>query len=403
MRILAGRLGGVARGGARIVSGPKGGSYSVVSAVELERRALRAARDRCARAVAELDVLAESLAALGDSTVPARREVSGDSLAVAAAAASAEAQLEQGRARLTKLRLTAAMARNAHAGLSIDFLAGRRVQASREGPAASAPAAEDVARRAERAVAEAALEVGAEHVGTLLVKLHGVRASTSETQAGLALDDLRQHIDGLRKAHREAVRRAREREEILSVLDGHVSEEARGVRARVEQIRAGDPVPVTLEYAQRLASRDEAAQDAAFVEQAVKDSLTDLGYEVDGSMGVTVAADGVLLDLPGHDHYAARLRQRGGQLQYNVIRLGGRSSESRASDERAEIAACEVFEEVYSGLAEAGIDWRIERRDPVGATPVQTMSPERAVSAKRSALERRRRRPAVQRQREIGP
>ncbi len=178
----------------------------------------------------------------------------------------------------------------------------------------------------------------------------------------------------VRDQQRGALTNAKEREAVLAELDGCEGIEAQRLRSAVEDLVPGDDVPVAVAEAKQVARADAAARDALFVQAAVVDVLADLGYRVDESMAVAVAEAGVLVELPGHRDHIARVQTREGQLRFSVVRVGesavGSDALTAAQDTGAEVEACEVFDSLHVGLAAVGVAWRLDRKDPPGATKV---------------------------------
>lgn len=353
------------------MSGPKGGAYVVISAAELERRALRTAQDRYARVVAELDVLVDSLSGFGERVGRVSGISAGmSSVEVQAEVAVAEKRVRELSDRLTSLRVAAALKSAAPIKLSIVFNTPPR-----SGPTDSVPAATTVsavAARAERLVERMLAELGDGPVARLRLGLESVYQSRTDAQAQLALDELSLLAQGLRREHEQREHHRRDRLDALGVLDGCVSREAQELRDRIRRLEPGEPLPVPLVRVRAVAAEDARQQDAAYVEEAVVDVLQELGYDVGTPMDVAIGHGGVFLEVPGFDRHIARLRRSGDQLQFNVISVGGKAGRER--DSEAEVSACEVFEEVHTALAQAGVEWRLERRDPPGAVPVATIT-----------------------------
>lgn len=380
------QCGSCRRGGGPCMSGPKGGRYTVVSAEELERRAIAAATDRYSRVCGELDAVAQSLAGYGVDVPAAPRAVPGGSSTVQTAAAQLQAQLPQLRAQLTEQRVAAALAAMPKITLALSAaaeptgtgIAGSTkktyaTKAARDA-AATGAAAEEVVATAEKMVAGALVGTGSDVPAVLARKLVGIRSATSIDQQRLALDDLRFAVQRVRDQQRGALTNAKEREAVLAELDGCKGIEAQRLRSAVEDLVPGDDVPVAVAEAKQVARADAAARDALFVQAAVVDVLADLGYRVDESMAVAVAEAGVLVELPGHRDHIARVQTREGQLRFSVVRVGesavGSDALTAAQDTGAEVEACEVFDSLHVGLAAVGVAWRLDRKDPPGATKV---------------------------------
>ena len=384
------------------MSGPKGGSYEVVSVEELERRALLASRDRFERARASFESVSRALAGFEPGLETDAPSAVGDSAAVAAAASALEVQVRGLKARLSDHRVAEAIAAIPRVYVDLGEAASAQTGSSalRDTPQiSSTPGAArlDVVAMAEALLVDLVRRTGSQSEGDLLRRLATVRAASTAAQGRLALDDLRfaaqQVHDRFRAEERARAGNAAAREAALAILDGCTGSEAARARDEIVRVRAGDPIPISPEAAEELARADRAAADAEFVQNAVVSVLSDLGYQVGGPMTVAVAEGGALLELPGHSHHLARLRSRSGQLQFSVVRVGGNPNDV-AGDAAAEVTACDVFEDIRESLMESGVAWTLSRQDPPGAIPVARALQRPVGVAARTSAAARRRRPA---------
>jgi hypothetical protein len=385
------------------VSGPKGGSYVVVSAEELERRALSAARDRYARVAQECVSVAATLKGLGDKVPAVASSVKGDSAAVASAANELERRTARMRERITEIRVALAIAALPKVHLTLTF----NEPAAKPGakPAASAPrtarpaapAVKDQVALAQELVSKALAVLGPDAAPGLTRKLTGVVAAKGPDQQRITVDDLRITIQGLRKTFDLAQKNESRREQVLVALDGCEGADARELRSRITRVPPGGSVPVSLAHATAVAAAERAHRDALFVQDAVADVLAEIGYRVEDSMAVTVADEGLLLELPGHAHHVARLSSRGDQLRFNVIRVDAEAN--AGADTAAEVTACEVFADVRAALRKAGVAWDVTRMDPPGATVMASASATpTAVAGRKSGGAKRRKTASVARE-----
>lgn len=393
------------------MSGPKGGGYAVVSAEELERRALRAAQDRWQRLSHEYNGVVTALGHYEHGVMPASGIAEGNSGQVAALADSLESQIGVLRSRLSDHRVAAAIAAIPKININLQSPAGSATSplaSTADRPRTSATGVDSVSKngqpdlgvKAEKVVTELVELTGQEPPQNVLRKVAGVRSASSRAQQRLALDDLRYSVQLIRDRHRAEQRSIRQRNEILAALDGCEGLEARRMYTAVSRIEPGQPVPITPAAAKELARRDSEHTDAVFVEAAVVDVLQELGYEVGDPMTVTVAERGALLELPGHPDHVARLRTQDGQLRFSVVRVGGETGDT-LEDTSAEVTACKVFADVHEGLAKAGVQWTLQRKDAPGATRMaQANKRPTGVAAQSKKPGRRRRRATVEK--EIG-
>ena len=320
------------------MSGPKGGHYEVVSAEELERRALVTAHQRHSRLRADFLALCDTLSGYGESVARPTDSPTGDSNAVNAASATLEAEIVRLQALLSDHRVKAALAAIPKVKITLNVApspgtpssSDSRDQSTRTSTrkARTATSADYIAQ-AEAIVAKAILSTQAEIPAPILTKLTSMQGSAQASTDSLrmALDDLSLSVQRHRDELKQQQVNAKLREQILATLDGCEGAEAALLRRSVERITPGSAVPSSVIDAQQVAAADAAATDATFVQTAVVDALSELGYEVDEAMDVVVAQGGVLLEIPGHKQHAARIRAKDGQLRFNVVRTQDVNSE----------------------------------------------------------------------------
>jgi hypothetical protein len=394
------------------MSGPKGGSYQVVSAEELERRALVTAKQRYSRVRADFFALTATLSGYGEHIAEPTASPKGDSAAVTDAATALEAAIGPMKARLSDHRVKAALAAIPKVKITLNVApasdvrtttdrTATRVTPASPGQSRRATAADYIAQ-AEALVAKTVEATGGDVPAPIVAKLTAMQKhpQASSVSMRIALDDLRLAVQRHRDEAKQKQRNAKLREQVLAVLDGCEGAEALSIRRSVELTAPGAPVPVTLLVAQQVAAADTAATDAAFVQAAVVDALSDLGYEVETSMDVAVAQGGVLLEIPGHKQHAARIQAKAGQLRFNVVRT--REVNSEQDDVQAEVDACVLVDQLREELSEAGVAWTVSRRDPPGARPVAKSRRTPKVTAKRTKTSAPARRRRKHRERERG-
>lgn len=386
------------------VSGPRGGRAVVVSPAELESRAMLAAGQRYARARDQFNVLAGSLGLYGEECSAAQDAVSGDSAAVGRSASQLEAAIPGMRARVSRHRVRSALAsiprvrfdfEETHVGETVSSspelaAQSRTSNGSEHVSGNSTEGVRDLRQKIEKIVGAVVAETSASLPTGLSTRVDSTLQLTDEVQLRMAYGELRLEAQRILDEHRLRETRAKRRAEILAVLDDGIGESSAGLRAKLDQMVPGHELPVTLAEATSAVRADLAAADAAFVEVAVGEVLSELGYEVADSMTVTVAKGGVLLEIPGHSSHAARLHVHGDQLRYNVVRLD--SSGTEGEDLNAEAHACAVVDEVQGHLRGAGVDWELSRSEPPGAVPVgkARRDSQRVLAKQRSRSKRRR-------------
>lgn len=376
------------------MSGPKSGGYTVVSAEERERQALASAQARYDRAVAALDQVTGALSRYRpnlDRNKPAREASSSGE--VNARAAQIEARVEEFKKILTGERVKAALASIPRVHIE------PRVEAKAKAEDLDTPREEDPAEAAvvkARAMLEKLVaETGQPPDSDVTRALEQVTLSKTEDQRRLALADLRFKVQRVRDALRVAELNDAAKEQVLREIDGCSGAEATRLRRSLEDLPPGASVPVTIAQAQEIARRDRVEADDSFVQGAVVDVLREIGYQVEAPMGVAVAGEGLLLALSGFPDHIARIRASGGQMQFNVVRVGARHQmppqQGHATDLAAEVVACEVFEEIRQGLATSGVIWNPQRQDAPGQTPLaQTGHRPTAVGRREKRAKRRK-------------
>lgn len=358
------------------MSGPKGGAYQVVSAEELERRALETARNRLSRFAQELRDLSKALSAYDNAPqvqqLPAAaREAT--SREVNQLADRAEALVRTTRGILTDIRVAAAIAATPkiRLNLSIHKSTSAHNAASASVARAAAPddhPVKDLVARAEQAVANALPALDEKAVAQLAAKLDGLRSVAGTGRASIAYDDLCFHIAGLKRDHRLRQKWVESRDALLAALDRCTGQEAQGVRRQLLALPEGSVLPVSLEYVESLARREAAEADAEYVDAAVAEVLAELGYEV-GHPPKADLPHGVHLAIPGYPRHLARVERRSSDLAFWVVGVGGEPTDPR-EDLQAETVACQSFEQLQDRLAVRGVNWDVTTRFAPGERTV---------------------------------
>jgi hypothetical protein len=107
-------------------------------------------------------------------------------------------------------------------------------------------------------------------------------------------------------------------------------------------------------------------QDRIFALDATRTVLEELGYEL-GEDFVTVVAssEGVLLPLAVSPEHGVRVRERSGELMFNVVRFDESGGTNQAQDVTAAAAFCEGFAEIVEHVGSHGVELkRVVHFDP---------------------------------------
>lgn len=347
------------------MSGPKSGSYQVVSPEELERRALAAAQDRYSRANATRDSVLNALSAYSPGEKASATPAGATSREVNSAALSLEQANEELAAQLVQAQVADAL--GAMVRIRIDLPMRDDSPLSSTDPTV-ADDSMGIRQRSEALVQRTLEEVGPAAAPEMRRDLQRVMSATTPTQSRLAYSLLGKTAQRLRDEHRYLRRWRKDRDAVLSALDGCTGSEASAVRAAVDFAQEGSRLPVSLAQASDVAKRDRASQDAQFVREKVADVLTSMGYESRSAPQVSVPDSGALLELEGHPRHIVRLLEHHGQLLFNVVGVG--QSASPTEDAAAERDACEVWQVLSQRLTRSGVRWTLERQDAPGQTPV---------------------------------
>jgi hypothetical protein len=346
------------------MSDGKASSYRVVSAEELRRRALSAARgrlDRANHAVLELGVLVSAAETtygplcvkvpVGSSSAsddPAVIDKLAHQVETQVAATRGRAQEAIAKARsqrleqsatelLASLRPTEPLAELKRLSPPTSRAAGRHLEdAMRIVRRLPGDASSQSVERCEQLVAEVGL-IGRE--GSCAVLLTALRV---EVQAARDRSEtVSMNRDELARLYRQ--------------LDGLDGEEVRSVRGYLRGLPLDAPLPSGL-VAKVEGVRQEALreQDRRFALQVTREVLEELGYAL-GEDFVTVVAsgDGAVLPLSASRRHGVRVRERAGQLLFNVVRFD--KTDDGSSDDDASTAFCQDFETIVHRAEQNGL------------------------------------------------
>jgi hypothetical protein len=346
------------------MSDGKASSYRVVSAEELRRRAVAAARerlDRANQAALELGVLvsaAETTYGALDVVAPVGSPSASDDPAVidrlahqvetevAAARGRAQDAIAKARSRrleeaagelLASLRPTeplAALKRSAPA--STHAVGGQMEDALRIVRRLPGDATPESVERCEQLVADVG-SVGSEARGAVLLT-----ALRAEVQAARDRSEtVSTNRDELARLYRE--------------LDGLDGEEVSAVRGHLRGLPLDAPLPAGL-AARVEGVRQEALheQDRRFALQVTREVLEEQGYALgEDFVTVVASADGAVLPLAASRRHGVRVRERAGQLLFNVVRFD--KTDDGSSDDEAATAFCQDFETIVHRADQNGL------------------------------------------------
>jgi hypothetical protein len=370
------------------MSGPKSGSYQVVSAAEMRRRAIAAARDRHARVTAEVEafrgVLAAAASTYGDLPVSVPATAAGRAREAAdwdQAAAALSSQLAGARRQLEEAVAAARTRTLAAEGARVRavFLADpapsqsastvARAAAGRES-VASAPADEAKLSEILGRLPLGALPAVVGRCEQLAAAYLGL---TSPVEQARVLDGIRFQVQTAQD-RQVLIERNRAAVEVLyRELDGLRGDEADTVRGVLKGLDQSAGLPGDLpERVAAAKAAAEAERDREFVLLAAAKALGDLGYTVGDDFRTAVPSTGMVLGLPHSGQHGVQIRERNQRLQLNVVRFD--TAGDRQADHDAEDAFCHDFDQMKEQMRQDGVDLTMLRADPPGQTPVQVIT-----------------------------
>jgi len=190
------------------------------------------------------------------------------------------------------------------------------------------------------------------------------------------LDDLRYSVDKANKA--VAARRARLAELSTRMRDyaGPGIDEAQALLSAAED----DPDPdwPALEAAVTAAvERARAKAVSDYTAWALRDSLEEIGLEVEEGFDILLARNGIAhVTRPGWQDLAVRVRNRPEEQSTHFNLVAPHDGEV-ALDQTAEAQWCRAFDALLPALAERGIEVQVEHRTIEGEAEVQAIEPAR--------------------------
>lgn len=164
-------------------------------------------------------------------------------------------------------------------------------------------------------------------------------------------------------------------EELHAMLDGLDGERVELMRGHLRGLRLDAPMPADL-VDRVVSARDQAARerDQRFALEVTREVLEGQGYAL-GEDFVTIVAsrEGALLPLSGSGRHGVRVRERSGQLLFNVVRFDPEDLHAH-EDTAATTAFCETFDEIVGRAESRGLAMRRLTHLPPGTGKVEVRS-----------------------------
>lgn len=346
------------------MSDGKASSYRVVSAEELRRRALAAARerlDRANQAALELGVLvsaAETTYGALDVAAPVGSPSASDDPAVLdrlAHQVETEVAATRGRAQeaISKAR-SRQLEESASALLASMRPTEPLAELTRSAPASARAVGgqtEDALRIVRRLPGDA-LPESVQRCEQLVADVGSVG---SEAKGAVLLTALRAEVQSARDRSETVSMNRDELARLYRQLDGLEGDEVSEVRGYLRGLPLDAPLPAGIvarvENARAEALRE---QDRRFALQVTREVLVEQGYALgEDFVTVVASADGAVLPLAASRRHGVRVRERAGQLLFNVVRFD--KTDDGSSDDDAATAFCQDFETIVHRADENGL------------------------------------------------
>lgn len=362
------------------MSGPKGYGYSVVSAEELRRREDDSRAGRCRQHMTTLVDLAAELRQYGVpgwSEVSEPPELNHDSLI------AWERELLQAIPKAQQAVEKAAAQAFVHSlNASRPAVDTSQISLGERRASASSADREDLRKEVERLteslsrVRDRAARVGfaAQALGVLAARTPAeARGDLLTVKSAVARTLRAQEFAGLAE------------NEVLAIAHLH-SPEADAVRARATAVASADELADLQSVVAAIVEADMRAQDTAFVEAALADVLTELGFVVGDEFDLPeLDRRVVLVDHREHPGYALRLQLNPTDHKL-YSRVVAQVDSSAEQDAAVEAATCERVHAVASGLEKHGVATQLTFERQPGERPVDRQEvPENATPVRRMA------------------
>jgi len=375
------------------VSGPKGASYTVVSAEELKRRALAAATARWQAQCTRYQELA--------ADVEAARAVHGDVISplaslpqvvgttsddydrcaavvdelVSSCDGSYRAQLGQARASTVMGALAALIDAVPVPEPTASDARSAREKAPSYAPSSPFGQGEHVRRALARLDPEAG-ETARERAESLAEQALLAPSAARSGQLVRALEDVVQRANTAQKQRR---RRDADFEELRRALAGLDTDQVCETVERLDAAQAGgsDATPELRSLVAEVAGAARTEQDRRFALNTAVACLEEMGYEAGVGFDTVVSQGGAVhLRRAGWPGYAVQLRARhsGAELGFNVVCFAADQPSSSARDAEVEREWCADFAELRRAARRKGLDLALTRQENAGALPVQRVA-----------------------------
>jgi hypothetical protein len=387
------------------MSGPKGGSYQIVSAAELARRRLRAAESAESETMAQLRSLEARCAASCDAYGLEPLEIGAPPRAARGDAEAIERWVEATRAAMSAaeaaLAPAVADARSARVSAALSDLAA--VLVADPGPQASSEAApqrrseptsadddawrEEVRRSVERSLRSLDLDGTADEVAAIEALAEAAVTAPSKVRGRQLAEVLGNDVG---RANRAATARRERTDAVRSCLErlGAWEHPATSEARRWILAELGGPLPTAALVARAEAAVAEAAsdRDRELVAASVRRSLQSFGYVVEEGFETLVVEDGVayVRRADWSDHaVAVRLFAGRPRVAFNVVSRTGPVDAVRNTEIEREW--CAAVDQIESALVGDGVVLDLADRTPAGEVPVQLVADDRFPFATRSS------------------
>lgn len=374
------------------MSGPKGIAYQVQAAEEARRRALQAARDRCAALDGRLAAVTAQLAALTDEQL----EVPAASRAARTDSVDSWQALE--RALTTRLheledQVVEEQARRVREQFAREFgslhaiaLDPLDTNVARRGPVTGAEREQHARSEVQGSLARAVLlmqqvEDGEER-RTLARRGERVEDALREG----ALSRARQHLLALQSetnrllvAQRSRDRIRQQAENLALTLATVPGPSAEGLRTRVRSLTSAADLTTATRDAQRLLTEYAEEQDRVYVVEQTRKALIELGYEIGEEFDATsLAGQPAVVTRPDLPDHGLRLQfvRPGSRLLTRVVTF---TDPDPVRDAEVETTTCGDVEAMRQALNSHGVTAELDHHRAPGEVPMtRTASSARA-------------------------
>lgn len=362
------------------MSGPKSGDYHVISAAELRRQRIAAAKDRYLRVVATVEAFqgtfSAAVATYGNLAVSVPQ-------VIVTHASEAE---DWERASDT---LTTGLD-NAKCQLEETVRAARQRMLSAEGARVSSVLVEHrrAPRSAKSAMTEPVVSDGmltgvlarlpagarADIAGRCEALARGFLEATSQSERTKVLDGIRHLVQVEQDRQACIIRNSAIIEDLYRELDGLSNDTVDTLRGVLKGLDRASALPEGLRDRVAVAkAAAEAERDREFVVATAAKALADLGYAVGEDFRTAVPSSGALVELPHSSRHGVQIRERNQRLMLNVVRFDQDGRRDPLADKDAEESFCRDFTELKNRMRAEGVDLRMLRADAPGQTPIQVL------------------------------